>query len=185
MRAKPIQYAFIALFFFSSLIIPGGLDSLLKDMDERGFIVEIGDISPDFSMEYLDGSIKNLSDYRGQIVMLQFTASWCSVCRKEMPHIENEVWQAFKDKDLVVIGIDRDEPKDVVEKFSEEMNITYPLVLDPGAEIFGLFAGKESGVTRNIILDREGKIVFLTRLFDQAEFNAMVKMIGELIELSH
>ncbi len=82
---------------------------------------------------------------------------------------------------MVVIGIDRDEPKDVVEKFSEEMNITYPLVLDPGAKIFGLYAGKESGVTRNIILDREGKIVFLTRLFDQVEFNAMVKKIGELI----
>jgi len=180
-RAKPIKYALIALFFFSSMIIPSGLDSLIKVMDERGFIVEIGDISPDFSMEYLDGSIKNLSDYRGQIVMLQFTASWCSVCRKEMPHIENEVWQAFKDKGLVVIGIDRDEPKDVVEKFSEEMNITYPLVLDPGAEIFGLYAGKESGITRNIVLDREGKIVFLTRLFDQTEFNAMVKKIGELI----
>ena len=61
------------------------------------------------------------------------------------------------------------------------MTITYPHEIDPGAEIFGLYAGKESGVTRNIILDREGKIVFLTRLFDQTEFNAMVKKIGELI----
>ena len=90
-KAEPIKYALIALFFFRSLVIPSGLDSLIKVMDERGFIVKIGDTSPDFSMEYLDGSIKNLSDYRGQIVMLQFTASWCSVCRKEMPHIENEI----------------------------------------------------------------------------------------------
>ena len=109
--------------------------------------------------------------------MLQFTASWCGVCRTEMPFIEEEIWIPKKNEGLVVIGIDRDEPLDKVLKFREEMAVTYPLALDPGAEIFGLFALKEAGVTRNVIIDRDGSIIFLTRLFDREEFDGMKKII--------
>jgi hypothetical protein len=53
------------------------------------------------------------------------------------------------------------------------MKITYPLALDPGADIFGLYALKEAGVTRNVIIDRSGRIIFLTRLFSREEFDKM------------
>ena len=109
--------------------------------------------------------------------MLQFTASWCSVCRTEMPYIENEIWLPGKNEGLVVIGIDRDEPLEKVIQFKKDIAVTYPLALDPGAEIFGLFALKEAGVTRNVIIDRNGKIIFLTRLFEHEEFNGMKKII--------
>ena len=62
-------------------------------------------------------------------------------------------------------------------KFRKDIGITYPLALDPGADIFGLFAMKEAGVTRNVIIDPTGKIVFLTRLFDREEFDRMKKVI--------
>ena len=110
--------------------------------------------------------------------MLQFTASWCSVCREEMPFIESEIWQPGKDSGLLVIGIDRSETPDVVTRFRNEIGVTYPIALDPDADIFGLFALKEAGVTRNVIIDRSGKIVFLTRLFDRKEFNEMKKTIS-------
>ncbi len=113
----------------------------------------------------------HLADLRGKVVMLQFTASWCGVCRKEMPFIEEEIWLPGKEKGLVVIGIDRDEPESTVLKFRDDMKITYPLALDPGADIFGLYARKEAGVTRNIIIDRKGRIIFLTRLFEREEFD--------------
>lgn len=148
--------------------------------DERGYIVRIGDSVPDFEFYHVNGKLARLSDYLGTPVMLQFTASWCSVCREEMPHIEKEIWRRFKDQGLIVIGVDRDEPLEIVKDFAKEMNITYPLVLDPGAEIFGLFASKESGVTRNVLIDRHGKIVFLTRLFEEEEFHSLVEKIGEL-----
>jgi hypothetical protein len=56
------------------------------------------------------------------------------------------------------------------------------MALDPGAEIFGLFADKESGVTRNILIDSDGKIVFLTRLFEEEEFNSLIKQIEQLVK---
>ena len=150
--------------------------------DERGFIVKVGDSVPYFEMNYIDGSSDKISDYLGSPVMLQFTASWCSVCRQETPHIEKEIWKRFQAKGFTVIGLDRDEPLEIVKQFVEEMQTTYPMALDPGAEIFGLFADKESGVTRNILIDSDGKIVFLTRLFDREEFNSLIKHIEQMVD---
>ena len=114
--------------------------------------------------------------------MLQFTASWCGVCRKEMPHIEKDVWLPFKEKGLVLVGVDRGEPIETVIAFAEKMKITYPLALDEDSEIFGLYALKNAGVTRNVIVDREGKIAFLTRLFDEEEFSKMIEVIKTLLD---
>ena len=145
--------------------------------DSRGYIVKVGDMAPDFEMKLTDGSRVKLSDLRGKVVMLQFTASWCGVCRKEMPHIEKEIWQVHKNKDFALFGLDRDEPIEKAETLIKKTGITYPIALDDEAKIFTKFADKESGVTRNVIIDREGKIIFLTRLFNKEEFEAMKKVI--------
>jgi len=150
-------------------------------IDNRGYIVNIGDLAPNFTMEYSTGEKVTLSDLRGKVVVLQFTASWCSVCRKEMPHLEKDVWQQFKEEGLILVGIDRDEPIETVIQFQKDMGTTYPLALDPGAEIFGLFADKNSGVTRNVVIDQKGEIVFLTRLFEKEEYNQMIEVIKSLL----
>lgn len=143
----------------------------------EGYLVKVGDMAPDFTIREAGGKTYKLSDLRGRVVMLQFTASWCSVCRTEMPFIENEIWLSKKDQGLAVIGIDRDEPLETVLKFRKDIGVTYPLSLDPGADIFGLFAQKSAGVTRNVIIDRKGRIIFLTRLFEREEFDEMKKVI--------
>ena len=61
------------------------------------------------------------------------------------------------------------------------MKTNYPLSLDLGAHIFGLFADKNSGVTRNIVIDQTGKIIFLTRLFDEIEYRKMLSIIEQAI----
>jgi peroxiredoxin len=168
----------IYLVIFSSLI---GLRLFSQAPDSVGYLVKVGDIAPDFAIEYTDGTRAKLSDYHGKVVMLQFTASWCKVCREEMPEIEKRIWQVYKGKGLVLIGVDRDEPRADAIAFAEKMKITYPLALDPRADIFGLYAVKQSGVTRNVIVGRDGRIVMMTRLYKEDEFNAMVETIEELI----
>ncbi len=148
---------------------------------DRGYHVVVGDTVQDISLTLTDGSNILLSDLRGKVVVLQFTASWCSVCRKEMPFLEEEVWQKYKNEDFVLIGIDYDEPLDKVIEFTKKMKTTYPMALDPGADIFAQFAYKKSGVTRNVVIDRDGKIAYLTRLFNREEFNDMKEKIDELI----
>ena len=160
-----------------TVIITSVAFSQEKKVNEEGYIVRVGDKAPDFKISEAGGNTYRLSDLRGKVVMLQFTASWCSVCRTEMPFIEKDIWKAKKAEGLVVIGIDRDEPIEKVLAFKNDIAVTYALALDPGANIFGLFARKEAGVTRNVIIDRSGKIIFLTRLYKQEEFNQMKKII--------
>ena len=149
--------------------------------EDYGYIVKVGQALPEIELILTDGKKVTSSDLKGKVVMLQFTASWCGVCRKEMPHIESEIWQKHKNNsNFSLIGVDMDEPVDKVKKFADDMKITYPLALDPGGKIFYTFAAKGAGVTRNIIVDKTGKIVYMTRLYKENEFNEM----KEVIELS-
>jgi len=149
---------------------------------DYGYIIKIGDKIPEFSTTLINGKTFSNADFKGKVVMLQFTASWCSVCRKEMPFIERDIWQKNKDnKNFVLVGVDLDEPLEKVVNFQKDLKITYPMALDPGGKIFGLIAEKKAGVTRNIILDRTGKIVYLTRLYKEDEFAEMVKVIDMLL----
>lgn len=150
---------------------------------EYGYIVKPGQQLPEFEFTTTDGATIKTSDLKGKVVMLQFTASWCSVCRKEMPHIENEIWQKHRsNKKFALYGIDLDEPLDKVKKFGDDIKITYPLALDPGGKIFYSIAAKNAGVTRNIIVDKNGKIVYLTRLYNEKEFSEMKQVIELLLK---
>ena len=96
--------------------------------DSVGYIVRVGDIAPEMELELTDGQKVKLSDLRGKVVMLQFTASWCGVCRKEMPFIEKDIWQKHKSNpNFALIGVDRDEPLETVLGFAEKTGVTYPL----------------------------------------------------------
>ena len=149
---------------------------------DYGYLVKQGDAMPEIEFELTTGKTVKTSDLKGKVVMLQFTASWCSVCRKEMPHIEKEIWLKHKNNpNFALYGIDMDEPVITVNKFAADMKITYPLALDPGAEIFYTFAAKGAGVTRNIIIDKNGKIAYMTRLYKEDEFNEMKEVIELLL----
>ncbi len=150
---------------------------------DYGFIVKIGEAVPDFEMKLTDGKTIKMKDLRGKVVMLQFTASWCGVCRKEMPQIEKDIWLKHKDNPkFALYGIDLDEPLDKVIKFGKDVGITYPLALDPAGQIFYTFAEKGAGVTRNVIIDIDGKIVYMTRLFKEEEFKGMIQVIESLLK---
>ena len=129
------------------------------------------------------GAPISMQDFKGKVVLIQFTASWCGVCRKEMPHLEKDVWLKYKDHpDFFMVGVDLDEPLEKVISFGESVGITYPLALDPGGKLFYQFAAQNSGVTRNILSDRDGNIIMLTRLFDEEEFNQMTAEIEKQLE---
>lgn len=150
--------------------------------DSTGLIVRVGDTAPDFTVNLTDGTQVKLSSIRGKVVMLQFTASWCGVCRKEMPHIESQIWQRHKDNSqFALLGIDRDEPLATVNQFVKKTGVTYPMALDPGADVFALYAEREAGITRNILIDRDGRIVKTTRLYNETEFSSLVEAIDKLL----
>ena len=147
--------------------------------DSLGYIVRVGQKAPDFTLSRLDDKTFTLSKNRGKVVLLQFTASWCGVCRTAMKEaLEPKLWKKLKRHPrFVMIGIDCDEPVESVGKFVRETGVTYPMALDTNAEAFEKYAEKGSGVTRNVLIGKNGKIVKLTRLYDEKEFDALVKAI--------
>jgi peroxiredoxin len=150
--------------------------------DNRGYKVNIGDTCPEFILPLMDGTPISNESLLGKVSVIQFTASWCGVCRKEMPHLESEVWQEFKGEDFILLGVDLKETPEKTKSFIEEMQVTYPIALDTNGYVFEQFTLPKAGVTRNIVLDREGKIIFLTRLFDRLEFYQMIEVIRKELE---
>lgn len=157
-------------------------EQIVHAPDSVGYIVRVGDVAPDFEMTLADGKTVKLSSLRGKVVMLQFTASWCSVCRREMPFIEKDIWKKHQNNpNFALFGIDRDEPLETVKIFIEKTGVTYPMALDSGADIFAKYADRKSGITRNVLIDKDGRIVMLTRLFNTEEFEALRKKIDQML----
>ena len=68
-----------------------------------------------------------------------------------------------------------------VVAFAKRTGVTYPLALDPGADIFARYADRKAGMTRNVLIDKAGKIVMLTRLYNEEEFSSLCKKIDEML----
>jgi peroxiredoxin len=167
---------------FSFLLVAFFYNSGVAQTNDRQYLVKVGDQAPDFVMQFPDGQSVRLSDLKGKIVMLQFTASWCGVCRKEMPHIESDIWLKHKNNaHFALFGVDRDEPAEKVLEFAKQTGVTYPIGLDPKGDIFTKYAEREAGITRNVIIDRTGHIVMLTRLYDEKEFAEMTALIDKIL----
>ena len=148
----------------------------------RGYNVKVGEDAPKIDLLLLDGQLLTNENIKGKVVVIQFTASWCSVCIKEMPHLEKEVWQKFKNDDFLLVGVDLKEDLNVVESFIQKTVVTYPFAIDRDGSFFESFTNPGAGVTRNIVIDKTGKISFLTRLFDPKEFQEMIEHIEMLLK---
>ncbi|MEC7618104.1 MAG: TlpA disulfide reductase family protein [Bacteroidota bacterium] len=168
-------------FFLLLLVFP--LTFVPQNEENRGYRVKVGDPVPPLTLQMINGEIWTNKDFIDKTVVIQFTGSWCSVCKKEMPELESRVWQNYKEKDFLLIGIDIKDTRDRMISFIEKTGVTYPIAWDPEAEIFDLFTLKGAGVTRNIVINKRGEIVFLTRLFEEKEFQAMIDKIDVLVNL--
>ena len=149
---------------------------------EHEYIVKVGDTAPDFSLPLTDGNTFTLSSQRGKIVMLQFTASWCGVCRREMPHIERAIWQRHKNNpSFVLVGVDREETKGIIDEYTAKVGTSYPMAMDTAGNVFASYALRGSGITRNVLVGKDGRIIMLTRSFKEEEFNKLVATIDSLL----
>lgn len=176
----PLLIALFAIASYSQAQEKGKNDDIL--VYENEYLVKAGDMAPDFTLEMIDGTTFTLSENRGKVIMLQFTASWCGVCRKEMPFIERDIWQRHKDnKDFLLVGIDREETKEDILPFIKKVGTTYPIAMDTDGNVFSSYALRGSGITRNILIGKDGRIVMLTRLYKEDEFAKLVAKIDEML----
>lgn len=114
--------------------------------------VEEGDKAIDFQLRNLEGKQVSLSDYQGKKVMLNFWATWCPPCKKEMPEMEKV---HKENKDIVILSVNLD-PNQDVKGFMEKMNLTFPVLLDQENEINKEY--KVISIPTSFFIDSEGII---------------------------
>jgi len=132
---------------------------------------EIGHPAPDFTLPTLDGGEVRLADLRGKPVILNFWATWCPPCRREMPALE-VIWQQYNKGDVMVLGVDQGESVAIVSEYVRmNVGVTFPLPLDRRQDVGDLYLVRSlpttffidaEGIIRNIRVGGPMELDFLT-----------------------
>ncbi|MFC2067420.1 peroxiredoxin family protein [Chloroflexota bacterium] len=117
--------------------------------------IKVGEIAPDFTLLDLDGNEVKLSEFLGKRVFINFWATWCPPCRAEMPDIES-LYQEYKDKGLVVIGIDISESEGTTRQFVQRGGYGWTFVLDSTGAVAANYNVR--AIPTSFFIDREGVI---------------------------
>jgi peroxiredoxin len=115
-----------------------------------------GQPAPSFSVPALAGTASGLDAYRGQVVVMNLWASWCPPCRAEMPDLQH-LYQAYKQRNVVVLGVDQGESAERVSAFATSLGIHYPILLDQQQQYGRVYAAL--GLPTTIVIDQRGTVV--------------------------
>ena len=134
----------------SSIVVAGNI------VDNTNTAQDITNIAPDFTLTTLSGGTLTLSDYRGQkAVVLDFFATWCPNCRRDMPKL-NKFYEKYKD-DIEVIGVDLRENPQKVADYITSAGIDFPIVLDSNGAVARLYGMRYTNV--HVLINKSGEIV--------------------------
>ena len=145
----------VLVFAGALVVILALLGLLTMGLRSAGSGPEIGMPAPDFSLPLYNGGDLTLSDLRGQVVVINFWASWCDPCRDEAPALER-VWRDYKDRGVVFIGVDYVDVESSAREYLAEFDITYPNGLDKGQRIARAY--RIRGVPETFFVDKSGNI---------------------------
>ena len=134
---------------------------------------EVGALAPDFTLQTVKGDEISLSDLRGQVVLINFWATWCAPCRLEMPAIQAR----YNRGGFAVLAVNFDEDPEKVQGFMEKLGLSFPALLDPGGEIQNLY--RVRGYPTSFFIDEKGVIqIFHIGQMDEVELDEYLVQMG-------
>ena len=111
----------------------------------------------DFLLTDLDGNQHRLSDYRGQVVIINFWATWCPPCRDEMPSMQR-AWEQLEKEDILMLGINVGEDEDIIFQFTASYPVEFPLLMDRDSKVINQWP--VNGLPTTFVVDPKGEIVY-------------------------
>ena len=135
--------------------------------------------APEFTLQDMDENPVSLADFKGKVVLLNFWATWCPPCRREMPSMER-VYQKLKDEGFVVVAVNQWEDPDHVFAYTGQLSVnpTFPLVFDLDSKIAEAYRVK--GLPTTYLIDPQGRIRYQAiggREFDHPEVEALIRSL--------
>lgn len=141
--------------------------------------VKVGDKAPQFVIVNKKDKV-DISQLKGKVILINFFATWCSPCRMELPILQKKIWEKYKgDKNFNLVIIGRGHTEEEVNLFKTKTSFVMPMYPDPDKTIYNLFATQY--IPRNYLIDKNGNIRFMSKGFDQSEFDAMSDLIKVLL----
>lgn len=135
-----------------------------------------GSRAPDFALRELEGGEIRLSDFKGEVVLVNFWATWCGPCQLEMPDIQAR-FAEYHDQGFTVVAVNFDEDPDDVATFKENLGLTFDILLDPGALVQRQY--QITGYPTSIFIDRDGIIqVRHVGLMDPSQLDRYLREMG-------
>ena len=138
---------------------------------------ELNKPAPDFTLKGLDGKNLKLSEYVGNVVFLNFWASWCAPCREEMPLLD-ALHQKYKDLGFVVLGVNVEEQTDLARSYISRRPVKFPILLDPQNQVSKAY--NVIAMPTSVLIDRSGNMRYLHQGYkagDEAQYSKMVKKL--------
>jgi thiol-disulfide isomerase/thioredoxin len=138
---------------------------------------EVQGKAPDFTLKSSSGKNLKLSEHRGEVVLLNFWASWCGPCRKEMPYLE-QIQEKYADYGFTVMGVNVEEDSSKAKKMLKDIPVTFPILFDTGNSASKAY--KVSAMPTTVIIDRDGNMRYLHKGYksgDEATYKQWVKKL--------
>ncbi|MCJ7446114.1 MAG: TlpA family protein disulfide reductase [Bacteroidales bacterium] len=144
-------------------------------------LLKVGDKAPAFSCKTIDGNTIDISKLNGKIVMINFFATWCGPCKMELPLLQKNIWDKYKDnRDFVLIILGREHNESEVRSFVESNKYTMPFAPDPNRLVYKLYATQF--IPRNIIIGKDGRIIFQNIGYNKEEFKKLETLLAEKLK---
>lgn len=139
----------------------------------------IADPAPDFTLQSSTGENVRLAEQRGQVVMLNFWASWCGPCRKEMPLLD-EMSKRYSAAGFVLYGVNVEEDNTDAKKLIKELGVTFPILYDTESKASSLY--NVDAMPTTVVIDKKGEIRFVNRGYKAGDEAKYREQIRELIK---
>jgi len=140
--------------------------------------LEVGGPAPDFTLKSRSGENIKLSELRGEVVMVNFWASWCAPCRQEMPLLE-ELYGRYADLGFTLLGVNVEEDSSAALDLLKEIPVTFPILLDTRNDVSKLY--NVIAMPSTVILDRDGKVRYVHKGYLPGYEDEYRKQVKELI----
>ena len=142
------------------------------------FAADAGGPAPSFTLAALTGQQAALSQYKGQVVMVNFWATWCGPCQQEMPLLD-QMYKKYKPAGFTLIGVNVDKEAPAVRELMARKPVSFPVLLDPANQVSKAYHVDE--MPSSVLIDRKGEIRYIHRGYRPGDENEYQDRIRHLI----
>lgn len=168
------QCQFIWVFLVMLGVVMMGANAMAQSANTGLSPVAGRPLAPDFQLTNLDGELVRLSDFKGEVVVVNFWATWCPPCRAEMPSMQH-AWDKLQDQDVMLLAIHVGGNEDKIWSFVGDYEINFPILIDADSSVADAWPMK--GLPSTFVIDPQGRIAYRAiggREWDDADILAII-----------